>query len=99
MLQSQYTWEAVQKNGIVVSEGESLENAVKVSLIPGGGALPRHELVGQKFVRRFGRGFVQGMGGGLREYVQCVVCEDFRVYVLSSTGAIVVTPADYELYL
>ena len=33
------------------------------------------------------------------EYLHCVVCKDFRLYVRSSDGTILLTPADYELYL
>jgi len=33
------------------------------------------------------------------EYVYCVVCKGFRVYVRASDGAVLVTPEDYELYL
>ena len=33
------------------------------------------------------------------EFLQCVVCEGFRLYVRCSDGATAVTPEDYELYL
>lgn len=33
------------------------------------------------------------------EYVHCIVCEGYRVYVRSSDGSAIITPEDYELYL
>ena len=33
------------------------------------------------------------------EYLHCVVCSNFRLYVRSSDGTILITPVDYELYL
>ena len=33
------------------------------------------------------------------EYVHCCVCRDFRVYVRSTDGTMLVAPSDFELYL
>lgn len=33
------------------------------------------------------------------EYLHCLVCEGFRVYVKSTDGSVIITPEDYELYL
>lgn len=33
------------------------------------------------------------------EYVHCLVAENFRMYVNSSNGVVLITPKDYELYL
>lgn len=33
------------------------------------------------------------------EYLHCVVCEGFRLYVRSTNGSALVTPEDYEVYL
>lgn len=33
------------------------------------------------------------------EAVQCIVTKDCRVYVRHSDGSVLITPADYELYL
>lgn len=99
MLQNQYRWQATQPDGTVINEGGDLSGAVLVSLIPENRLFPQHDLMGLKFVRRFGRGFVNALGGGIREYVHCIVCECCRVYVRSTDGTVLVTPPDYELYL
>lgn len=33
------------------------------------------------------------------EYVQCVVCENFRLWVRYSDGTVLISPVDFELYL
>lgn len=33
------------------------------------------------------------------EYLHCIVCEGFRVWVKSSNGTVLITSEDYELYL
>jgi hypothetical protein len=99
MLQNRYIWQAVLPNGSLLLTGGDLSTVVVVSFIPQVPSLPRHDLMGVKFVRRFCRGFVHGLGGGMKEYLHCVVCENFRLYLYSSTGMIVVTPFDYDLYL
>lgn len=99
-IQDRYRWEAELTDGRIVTEGELLHQAVRLSLIPSeGSGLPRHDLVGVCMYRRFGRGFIRGLGGGLREYVHCVVCKSCRFYVRCSDGCVLVTPEDYELYL
>lgn len=35
----------------------------------------------------------------LPEYLHCVVCEGFRLYIKSSNGEVIVTQENYELYL
>lgn len=96
----QYTVEATNIDGspYEIVNG-SLLGAAMVSFIPRTSSLPRHDIIGLKFTRRFGRGFIKAMGGGLKEYVQCVVCDTCRVYVKTSDGTVLVTPADYELYI
>lgn len=98
-LQNRYTWQATMADGSIITTGEDLRKAMMVSLLPQTPLLPRHDLMGISFVRRFGRGFVRGMGGGVREYVHCIECKHFRFYVRSSDGNILITPHDYELYL
>jgi hypothetical protein len=98
-LSERYVWEAELGDGRVVTEGGELSDVVRFSFVPRVPGLPRHDLIGQGVRRRFGRGFVRGLGGGLREYVQCVVCGDFRFWVRCSDGTALVTPPDYELYL
>ena len=72
-----------------------------VSLIPVDGLLlPRHDLTGLAFKRRFGRGFIHALAGGETfEYLHCIVTRHCRFYVRSSNGSVLVTPPDYELYL
>lgn len=98
-MQNRYTWEAEKENGEIIREGGDLTGCVRVSLIPTIPLLPRHDLTGVLLINRFGRGFVKGMGGGLREYVHCIVCAGFRLYVRSSDGGAIITPQDYELYI
>ena len=100
MLSERYIWEAETSSGEIIKEGGDLTTAARFSLIPKTPLLPRHDFVGIKLDRRFGRGFISALGGkGLREYVQCIVANDFRVYIRYSNGSILVTPKDYELYL
>lgn len=70
-----------------------------VSLIPNNPLFPQHDIAGLSFISRFCRGFIKGLGGGLKEYIHCIVCVQCRVYVRSSNGAVLITPPDYELYL
>ena len=87
-------------DGTVLHKGETLIGAVMVSLIPNEDILwPRHDFTGLTFLRRFGRGFVKGMGGGVKEYLHCIVTEQCRIYLKSSNGSIIITPPDYEYYL
>jgi hypothetical protein len=60
-----YTWEAELRDGSVIREGGDLSDAVRVSLIPAEhSGLPRHDLVGLPFVRRFMRYFKRTAVGG-----------------------------------
>lgn len=94
-----YKWEAELSDGSIITEGENLTNAVRFSLIPQREGLQRHDFIGVPLVRRFGRGFINALGGNLRDYVYCLVAKDFRAYVNGTTGQVLITPADYELYL
>jgi hypothetical protein len=98
-MKSNYSWRATFKNSAVAIAGENISSAVSVELIPSTEYLPRHVFSGLTFVRRFCRGFMHGMGGGMKEYLHCIVTKECRLYVLSSTGAVVITEPDYELYL
>lgn len=98
-LQNRYIWQATLPDGSIVTEGSDLSNAIMVSLIPQIPIFPQHDLVQMEFVRRFCRGFLLGMGGGMKEYVHCIVCKNFRLYLKSSNGTVLITPSDYELYL
>jgi len=96
-----YHWQATRADGSTFASGESLADAVMVSLIPVDGLLlPRHDLTGLAFKRRFGRGFIHALAGGETfEYLHCIVTRHCRFYVRSSNGSVLVTPPDYELYL
>ena len=79
---------------------------VRFSIVPRVSGLPRHDILidrnlGEKFVRRFGRGFMKDKGKGIRhfEYLQCVVTNKYRLWVFSTTGRILVTNPDFEVYL
>lgn len=101
LLPDRYRWQATRADGTVFSSGGDLTQAALVSLIPCEGLLlPRHDLTGLTFLSRFGRGFVRALGDGQTfEYLHCIVTPHFRFYVRSTTGAVLVTPPDYELYL
>jgi len=94
-----YKWEAEQPGGEIITKGGDISGCVRFSLIPTVTGWPRHDVAGVKMIRRFSRGFVKMNKGGLQEYIHCVVCKGFRVYVKSTNGTVMVTPEDYELYL
>ena len=78
---------------------------VRVSFVPRIPLLPAHDVLidlaaGERFVRRFGRGFMrQGEDGiRLREYIQCCVTNRYRLYVFSMGKAMVTRP-DFEVYV
>jgi hypothetical protein len=95
-----YKWEAEKADGSIMNQGGDLDDCVRFSLIPvEGSGLPRHDLIGVKMIRRFGRGFIRAMGGGPREYLHCLVCSGFRLYLKSTDGTVLITPEDHEVYL
>jgi hypothetical protein len=99
-IQNRYRWEAELPGGQIINIGDNLTDAVRFSLIPAPGTkLPRHDIVGVRMVRRFGRGYIEVFLGGLKEYVHCVVLENSRFYVRSTDGCALIAPVDYELYL
>lgn len=51
-------------DGTLITSGGDIAGAVRVSLIPAIGLLPRHDLVGQTFIRRFMRAFKRSIVGG-----------------------------------
>ena len=98
-MQSNYQWCMVQKNGARVVSGGDISSAAAIELTSEKEGLPSHLFTGLTFIRRFCRGFVRGMGGGMREYLHCIVCKECRIYVFSSNGVVTVTPPDFEMYL
>lgn len=99
-LNARYTWEAEMPDGSVITTGGDVKGCVRFSFIPAPGTgLPRHDITGVPMLRRFNRGFVKGTGGGMKGYIYCLICRYCRFYVSASTGEMLVTPVDYELYL
>ena len=91
-----YSWEAEKEDGTLVTKGEDLKDCVRFSLIPNG-LLQRFDLIGVKMKRRFCRGFINGLGGGYKDYIRCIVCDGFRVWISYKNGKVWVLPEDYEL--
>lgn len=98
-LQNRYRWIAKRPDGSEFSTGESLSGIMMLSFVPDMPLFPRHDFSGIPMVRRFARGFLRGFGGGMKEYLHCVVCQGFRIYLRSSDGGVLMTPEDYEVYL
>lgn len=99
LIQNNYVWEAEKKDGSIIKEGGDLSDCVRFSLIPQVPGLVKHDIFGIPMIRRFGRGFIRVIGDKAPEYVHCCVGKDFRIYVKSSDGGVIITPADFELYL
>lgn len=98
-LSARYQWSAARSDGSTLNTGDDLMGVVVVTLTAQLPLLPSHTFSGLTFVRRFGRGFLHGMGGGMKEYLHCIVCKQCRIYLHSTSGAIVITPTDYEFYV
>ena len=104
-----YVWEAEKADGTIVTKGEDLTGCVRFSLIPVGLGiistqggivqLQRFDLIGVKMKRRFVRGFLHGLGGGQKDYIHCIVCDGFRVWVSYKNGQVRILPEDYELMI
>lgn len=83
---------------------KKLELVVRASLIPKVAPLPRHDCFidiakGQKFVKRFGRGFLKQTDNfQLRQYLNCIVTSHYRLWVFPD-GRTMITPPDQEVYL
>jgi len=97
-----YNYEIELSDGSIITDHNNFDfnKVVRISYIPTIGLLPRHDIIfnGFKFKKRFSRGFV-GLSKGMREYLHCVVTNKFRMYIKSSTGQVIITPYDYEMYL
>jgi hypothetical protein len=96
-----YRWEAERGDGEIATVGGGLSDCVRFSLLPQRPGLPRHDFTraqGCALVRRFARRF-QHSRRGLFEYLHCLVCERSRVWVRSTSGELIVTGPDEEVYL
>jgi len=98
-LQDRYLWEAEREDGEVITTGGDLTGCVRFSLLPQHILLPRHDFAHVRMLNRFCRAFVKGLGGGMKEYVHCVIFETFRIYVSYSNGSVLITPKDFEYYI
>ena len=112
-----YSWEIETADGAVLGQYDAdgveqswktidANSVVRVSFIPAVPMLPRHDVIidasaGERFVKRFGRGFIRQSEAGfqLHEYLNCVETSRYRLYVFSTTGRTMVTRPDYEVYL
>jgi hypothetical protein len=109
LLQERYQWEALKADGTTITEGADLTDCVRLKLLPQVEGLPLHAVAGVPMVRRFCRGFLTAgvsstgeagqVDGGYTEYLHCIVCSTFRLYVFSTNGQAVVTPPELELYI
>lgn len=94
------------KNGEEHSWKEApLGEIVRMTFTPCIKVLPVHSVMinrekGEKFIKRFARGFLKTGGDGirLREYINCVVTNRYRFYIFSN-GMTLVTEPNYELYI
>lgn len=83
---------------------KKLELIIRASLIPKIPILPRHDCFidiekGERFVRRFGRGFLKQTDNfELKQYLNCIVTNNYRLWVFPD-GRTMITPADKEVYL
>jgi hypothetical protein len=111
-----YSWEMETVDGQILKQYEpdgkentwkSLdpEKIVRVTFTPVISILPEHTVsinhaAGEKFIKRFARGFQKDKGQGfhLAEYINCVVTNRYRVWVFS-TGRVIITDPNYELYI
>ena len=109
-----YHWEMETSDGLVLKQyvnGKEntwktldTDKVVRVSFIPAIDILPRHDVFidhskGEKFIRRFGRGFQKARWQfRLGEYINCCVTNRYRFWVFSS-GKTLITHKDYEVYI
>ena len=98
-VQGRYIWTATRNDGVEFTVGGDLDEAKEIAFYPTDAGLPKHVLTGVRMKRRFARGFMRGLGGGMREYVHCVVCEGFRFWLFSTSGETLITDEDSELYI
>jgi hypothetical protein len=82
----------------------SFDSVVRVSLIPTISLFTRHDCFidianGERFIKRFARGFLKMGSNGLTEYVHIIVTNKYRMHIFSSTGSVKITNPNYEFYL
>lgn len=85
-----YTFEAEMSDGTIITTGDDIAGAVRVSLIPAPGCgLPQHDLIGLPFVRRFTRNFKRTTIGGFdREaYLASIIPTEARLAARAARDA------------
>ena len=102
LISEYYKWEIETDTKTIYNSGVVFDGEViQIRFIPQIINLPKHTIsFGKeyKFLRRFGRGFMS-IGADLKEYLHCIVTDKFRIYIKSSTGEVLITDKDFELYL
>jgi len=110
-----YTWEFETNDGVILKQFDEggkehpwtevdKDKVVRISLCPTLPIMPKHTILinhikGEKFVRRFARGFIkQSNNMKLSEYVHCIVTNKYRLWVFCD-GKCVVTDKDHEIYI
>jgi len=97
-----YTWEIELKSGAIIKNGNNFrpEDVRRISYIPGIILRPCYDIVflDIAFVKRFSRAFMKTETGYF-EYLHVLVTDKFRFYLFSSTGRVLITDKNYELYL
>ena len=101
-----YTCEVELGNGKILPSSSKFnkEEVIRVNFKAHALMKPNHNIlmVGMKFKKVFARAFLSmGVSGGVKtkDYVWCLVTDKMRFYLFSSTGSILVTEKDYELYI
>jgi hypothetical protein len=115
-VRSVYNWEIETVDGTVLTQYDEngkeqswknvdAEKIVRFSYVPTVPLLPRHDTVfdlpnGERFVRRFGRGFLKQKDNfEVKEYLYVVISNHYRLYVFGSSGRTLLTKPDLEVYL
>ena len=111
-----YSWEMETLNGTILKQynEDGTENSwkslnpdeiIRVTFIPLIPVFAKHSViidisVGERFIKRFGRGFMKQKDGfQLSEYLNCVVTNKYRFYLFSSNGGCLITHKDREVYI
>ena len=97
-----YSYEVETSRGTLHTKDNNFnpDEVVRVSFIPKSKLLPRHDITmsdGVRFAKRFAR-VLLNFRGIPRECIHCVITDRFRFYLLSSSGRVLITHKDYELY-
>lgn len=114
-LKKAYFWEIETIDGIIYTQFDNEgnerkrdivfpEDVVRFSLIPNRLFLPKHDCLfdsTNQYIESKARGFMKASSSGyiLSEYVHCVTALSYRTWIFSSTGKVVCTKKDYELYI